>query len=111
MALKLQEQGFTFMEALILRNGLSTLHREENNAQQSSDKAESVNAFLAGLRPSMTGHMHTFEALGVDDVHLPILAQLDSLSYDEFDQALRSKEVPWADRFFIKVAFKYYTHA
>ncbi|KAI0673792.1 hypothetical protein C8Q78DRAFT_1076763 [Trametes maxima] len=111
LTLKLQERGFTFMEALILRNGLSALHHEEQNAPQPPTKAQSVNAFLTGLRPSMTCHMPVFKALGVDDVHLPILEQLDSPSYEEFDHALRSKEVPWADRFLIKIALKSHPHA
>lgn len=103
---KLQEQGFTFMEALVLRDGLSPLRDHEAAVAVASTVPESVHAFLAAMRPSMTRHAPVFAALGIDVVHLPILARLDAAPYGEFEQALLSKGVPWTDAFLIEVALK-----
>lgn len=102
---KLQEQGFTFMEALVLRDGLSPL-RDQAAAAVAPTVPESVHAFLAGTRPSMTRHAPVFAALGIDVVHLPILARLEAAPYGEFEQALLAKGVSWADAFLIEVALK-----
>ncbi|KAI0368874.1 hypothetical protein BV20DRAFT_968661 [Pilatotrama ljubarskyi] len=103
---KLQEQGLKFMEALILRTGLGTLRPKERMGERPSASPNSVKAFLSALRPSMAQHAELFEELGVDTVHLPILAQLDAAPYAEFEQTLRSRGLSWADCFLIKVALK-----
>ncbi len=103
---KLQEQGFTFMEALVLRDGLSSLRDEAAAAVPQPAAPESVHAFLAAMKPSMARHTPVFAALGIDVAHLPILARLDAAPYGEFEQALLAKGVPWADAFLIEVALK-----
>ncbi|KAI0354619.1 hypothetical protein OH77DRAFT_1425688 [Trametes cingulata] len=103
---KLQERGLKFMDALILRNGLSTLRRQDGMNDRPATSPESVEAFLSALRPSMVHHAPIFRELGVETIHLPILAKLDTASYAEFEQTLRAKGLPWADCFLIKVALK-----
>ncbi|EIW64175.1 uncharacterized protein TRAVEDRAFT_41591 [Trametes versicolor FP-101664 SS1] len=96
------------MEALVLRDGLSPLHDQAAAGAVAPTVPESVYAFLAAMRPSMTRHAPVFAALGIDVVHLPMaaLARLETEPYGEFEQALLAKGVPWADAFLIEVALK-----
>ncbi|KAI0778992.1 hypothetical protein BD413DRAFT_123610 [Trametes elegans] len=102
---KLQQHGFTFIEALILRNGLTTLPAPAAGALDGA-QLESVEAFLGALRPSMAHHASIFKDLGVEAVHLPILARMNAVSYAEFDQALQTKGLTWADCFLIKIGLQ-----
>ncbi|KAI0778986.1 hypothetical protein BD413DRAFT_513348 [Trametes elegans] len=105
----LQEHGFTFMEALILRDGLTALRPQATTASQGSHDFAAqprVEAFLSSLRPSMAAHVPVFQQLGIEAGHLPILAQMDPEPYGEFEQTLRAKGVSWADCFLMKVGLK-----
>ncbi|KAI0334072.1 hypothetical protein GY45DRAFT_1318942 [Cubamyces sp. BRFM 1775] len=106
MTAELQEHGFTFMEALILRNGLTSLRPPRRVFGEQPRLPESVEAFLDALEPSMAHHAPMFHELGIETTHLPILARFDAASYAEFEETLRVKGLSWADRFLIKVALR-----
>ncbi|OSD00816.1 hypothetical protein PYCCODRAFT_1436879 [Trametes coccinea BRFM310] len=103
----LQESGFTFMEAMILRvalRALGTQHAKEESKYR--PMAESVDGFLASLRPPMSRCARILRELGVEAVHLPILGRMDATSYTEVDEALRVKGMSWEDRFQLRVNLK-----
>ncbi|KAI0714885.1 hypothetical protein C8Q76DRAFT_795703 [Earliella scabrosa] len=110
----LQERGFSFMEALVLRNALgdrrraSSLHPEHGEPRV---EPTSMETFLARLRPSMAHHVHIFDELGVDLTHIPVLAQLGDESYAEFERALGAKGLTWIDAYIVKVGIQEYAHA
>ncbi|KAH9897734.1 hypothetical protein C8Q73DRAFT_682395 [Cubamyces lactineus] len=106
MTAELQAQGFKFMEALILRNGLTSLRPPRRVFGEQRRSPVSVEAFLDALQPSMVHHATLFQELGIETAHLPILARLDAASYAEFEETLRARGLSWADRFLIKVALK-----
>lgn len=106
MTAELQTHGFTFMEALILRDGLASLRPPRRVFGEQPQMPESVEAFLDALQPSMACHAPMFQELGIGTAHLPILARFDAALYAEFEETLRARGLSWADRFLIKVALK-----
>ncbi|KAI9060503.1 hypothetical protein FKP32DRAFT_1595254 [Trametes sanguinea] len=105
----LQDYGFTFMEAMVLRVALRALGTQQAQAQEESKyrpMAESVEEFLASLRPPMKRCARILRELGVEAVHLPILGRMDAASYTEVDEALRSKGMRWDDRLQLRLSLK-----
>ena len=96
----------TFMESLVLRHALNALRGESPPALAPSDSGpDTIAAFLERVGgPAMARHVPTFAELGVDVVHLPVLARLDAESYGEFEEALIQKGLTWVERFLVRDA-------
>ncbi|KAI0720037.1 hypothetical protein C8T65DRAFT_23986 [Cerioporus squamosus] len=103
----LRERGLTFMGTLVLRNALNTIRRTAA-AEQTSARADpdSIRTFLARLCPLLERHAPIFHDLGIEVIHIPVLAQLDTDAYAEFENTLMEKGLTWLEVFMISTGTK-----
>ena len=102
----LQERGFSFMEALVLRNALGDRRRASSPHPEPRVEPTSIETFLARLRPSMAHHAPIFDEFGIELTHIPVLALLGDESYMEFERALSAKGLSWIDAFILQVGIQ-----
>lgn len=95
-----REHGLSFMESLVLRSALNGLRQSSEDSQGRVD-VTTIEAWLEQIAPSMGRHAQVFRDLGIDFVHIPVLAQLDAETFQEFENALDTAGVAWIDRFVI----------
>ncbi|KAI0748857.1 hypothetical protein C8Q74DRAFT_376451 [Fomes fomentarius] len=99
----LQQHGITFLESLVLRTALHALCR--NSPHPSDPHVEpraNIATFLANLHPHMGRHAPVFTELGIAVDNIPVLVQLDTNSYAEFEHALSAKGLTWVEVFLLK---------
>ncbi|KAM5535863.1 hypothetical protein V8D89_010481 [Ganoderma adspersum] len=92
-----RERGLSFMESLVLRSALNGLRQPSENPQAQAD-ATTIEAWLEHIGPSVVRHAHVFRDLGIDSEHVPVLAQLDAETFQEFENALETAGLTWVDR-------------
>ncbi|PIL31348.1 hypothetical protein GSI_06046 [Ganoderma sinense ZZ0214-1] len=95
-----RERGLSFMESLVLRCALNGL-RQPSEAVQAQGGPTTIEAWLEQMGPSMAHHAHVFRDLGIDIEHVPVLAQLDPETFQEFENALDAAGLTWIERFVI----------
>ncbi len=97
-----RERGLSFMESLVLRSALNGLRQPSVDPQaQAQADATTIEAWLKQIGPSMVRHAPVFGDLGIDIEHVPVLAQLDADTFQEFENALGAAGLAWLDRFVI----------
>ena len=100
----LRERGLTYLESLVVRQGLSALDRPALQSDATSTTLEGILPRYGGL--PMARHAPMLRELGVDFAQLPVLAKLDPPLYAEFDETLRQKGLSWVERVFFKATIQ-----
>lgn len=95
-----RERGLSFMESLVLRSALNGL-RQPSADPQARAEPMTIEEWLRQVGPCMVRHAKVFGDLGIETAHIPVLAQLDAESFQEFENALNTAGLAWIDRFAI----------
>ncbi|KAI0368875.1 hypothetical protein BV20DRAFT_1021727 [Pilatotrama ljubarskyi] len=104
---ELQKRGLPLIEALVLRSAFNALCDSAPPHVKPATgfgQADSMDKFLARMRPSMMHHLRAFQELGVHSEHLPVLAGLDAGTYGVFEGELRKHNFTWVELLLLKAS-------